>query len=167
MRHFRAGGGAAFLSSRFMRGPRGHQAGCVPFPSGVCAPSQVLAPGAGVLQECSAAVGVGGGGGVDPREPPMFSQTLVRRATPQGTGAGPPQSRHSCGHSLGDESGPNFDTRPGREASVYPQRPCTRGPSRRGSSDTPVSGLPARASGLSPGALSTVLGGSPGPLGRI
>ena len=63
MRHFRAGGGAAFLSSRFMRGPRGHQAGCVPFPSGVCAPSQALAPGAGVLQECSAAVGVGGGGG--------------------------------------------------------------------------------------------------------
>lgn len=128
MRHFRAGGGGAFLSSRFMQGPRGHQAGCVPFPSGVCAPSQVLAPGAGVLQECSAAVGVGGGGGVDPREPPMFSQTLVRRATPQGTGAGPPQSGHSRGTRWGTKVARTLTPDPAERPLCTPSGPAPVAP---------------------------------------
>ena len=166
MRHFRAEARAAFLSSRFMRGLPGHQAGCVLFPSGVCAPSQALAPGAGLLQERSAAVGVGGGGGgADPREPSMSSQTLVPRAAPQGTGAGPPQSGHSCGHSLGDEGSPNLDTRPGREASLSSQQPCTRGASRHSSSDTPASGLPPRLEACPPGP-SPPFWGKPRPPGE-
>ena len=102
--------------------------------------------------------------GTDPGEP-AFSQTLVTQSAPQGRGAGPPQPGHGHGHSLGMKAAQTSTPDPAEGPLCPPSGPAPAG-SADAAADTPVPGLPAQARGPSPRTLPTVLGGSPGPLGR-